>query len=241
MGNSAGIFSDQDPLVLSSQMITARTTVKTDLATIINENDVNRATNTFINSLSVSTSSAKASISPAVTQVANQTVGAGISAGEISQAGQPLPCFLGNTLFSLWDRMDIPFSELYENQTAHRHALSFDADGDQVKGEIIEVFKRTVYEYIEVTFADRESPTEVVPEHRYYIQSGIYVPIKYLLGKCVVTIEDVDVQVLNLKHIDVPGGVDVYNAHIRTYENYCADGKRVHNIKNFDPELENPL
>ncbi len=238
MGNALGIHTLQDPLVLSSQLITANTNVASDLQTIINENDVNRATNTFLNSQSVGTSSAGTSQISAVAQVSQQTIGAGQSSGEINDDGQR--CFLGHTLFSLWDEMDIPFDELYENQAKHKFALSFNENGERVRGTIVEVFKHTVYEYVEVTFFDRAFPTQVVPEHRYFIPSGIYVPIKYLLGKHVVSIEGVEVQVLNLKYIAVPEGVDVYNAHIRAYENYCADGKRVHNVKR-DPELQNGL
>ncbi len=228
MGNINGRFTDQQSLVLQAQLTVAKTTVKSDLSTVIIENDTLRSTNSYLNS-QLSTNGNVANQAPTVGLTAQNAVGAARSSGQITPGGQP--CYLGNTLFSLWDEMDIPFDELYENQAQHKFALSFDDNNNRVKGEIAQVFKRTVYEYLEVSFTDTPWVTEVVPEHRYFIPSGIYVPIKYLLGKEVVNIDNEPAEVTQLKLIRKPRGIDVYNAHIRVYENYCANGKRVHNRK----------
>lgn len=226
MGSSNGIFTDQSPEVLQAQVILAATNVVSDFNTIVNENDVVRATNTFLNSQTTSSGSTQNALS-AVTQVINQSIGAAQSSDEINDRGGT--CFRGHTLFALWDSGQIPMSELYENQDKYAFALSFDEDDNQVKGEIVEVFKNTVYDYVEAMFED--GMTEVVGEHRYYLPSSIYVPIKYLIGKPVMTFDNKMVDVIGIVNRHVPDGVDMYNVHIRKYENYCADGKRVHNVK----------
>lgn len=87
MGNSNGRFTDQHPSVLGQQLITARSTVKGDLDTIIVESNSMHATNTFLGSQAVAQT--PSTPFPAVSLVANQTVGAARTLREISATGQP--------------------------------------------------------------------------------------------------------------------------------------------------------
>ncbi len=87
MGNSSGKFVEQHPTVVSQQLITARSTVKGDLATIITESNSMHATNTFLNTQEIART--PASPFPAVAIVANNTVGAARTLREISATGQP--------------------------------------------------------------------------------------------------------------------------------------------------------
>lgn len=131
----------------------------------------------------------------------------------------------------------MPFRELYEHQDWYKFALSFDDDGNPVKGEISEVYKRTAYEYLTVTFQDN-SVSRVVGEHRYYVPEGRYIAIKHLRYKFIMDETNDPIRVKSLTVVKVPTGIDVYNARIMDYQNYCADGKRVHNLKpvNNPPE-----
>lgn len=153
-------------------------------------------------------------------QLISEITGDGIGGGT---------CFLGETLFTLADESRIDFAELYAHKEKYSHAKSFDEDGNVVKGEILDVFRHTVFVYLAVTFEDGRSL--VVGEHRYFIPSGIYIPIKYLLDKYVVDEAGEPVHVEDMEPVKVPKGIYVYNASIKDYQNYCADGKRVHNVK----------
>ncbi len=88
MGNSSdGRFADQNPVVLSQQLITAKSSVKSDLNTIITESNSLHATNTYLNSQEI----ARTPVNPvpAVTVVGNQVVGTARTLREISATGQP--------------------------------------------------------------------------------------------------------------------------------------------------------
>jgi len=170
--------------------------------------------------------------------------------------GDPGNCFLGNTQFTLWrepfstHRRTMPFRWLYEDfhrkigidkehteylKTLEWFAFSYDENNYPVKGRILNVFQTVVYEYLNVTFQEKriaEYSTGVVLEHRYFTPEGEYVPIKDLLGKRVVHEEKWrEPFVYAIDEIQAPNGILVYNAEIETYQNYCADGLRVHNIK----------
>lgn len=138
------------------------------------------------------------------------------------------PCFIGATLFTLDDGTRITFSKLYRNAKKYKFAKSFDDNGHEVQGEIEKVYKRKVYDYMKVTFTDGVSGVRA--NHRYFTPSG-YVAIKELHDKYVLGEDGKRVGVAAIESIDVPKGVYVYNARIKKYENYCADGKRVHNTK----------
>jgi len=87
MGNSNGRYAEQNPNILSQQLVTAKTSVKSDLDTIITESNSLHATNTFLNTQEIART--PASSFPAVAIVANNTVGAARTLREISATGQP--------------------------------------------------------------------------------------------------------------------------------------------------------
>ncbi len=236
MGNASGKFSDQDSYIQELQTLSANNN-QAELNATLAENDYLRAKSAFFAQQSVTRNIA--SPFPNVSVAAANTVGAAL--GGIGQQGTPSeepggggnPCFLGETLFTLFDGSVIEFEALYKLKDTYKHARSFDENNQLVCGEIEDVFKNTVYEYMNVTFDDG-STSDVVGEHRYYVPANNYVAIKYLLDKCVENEVCLPVRVESLERIEVPEGIDVYNAHIKTYQNYCADRKRVHNLKPLD-------
>jgi hypothetical protein len=139
-------------------------------------------------------------------------------------------CFLGDTLFTLWGGEQIKYSELYalfEGEDEMPNSLSFDGD-TPVAGNIELVTRDIAYEYAIATFSDGK--TEVVKEHRYWTKDG-YVSIKDLVGKYVMSEQNRPIKVKSLENIVVHEGVFVYNTFITEYQNYCADRKRVKNLK----------
>lgn len=85
-----GVFADQNPLVLSVQLITARTAVKTDLNVILVESDQIRTTNTFLITQNIgSGGTSSGGTSSAVAQTAQGTIGQAQTGGGIGPSGQP--------------------------------------------------------------------------------------------------------------------------------------------------------
>ncbi len=167
----------------------------------------------------------------------------GAALGGIGQEGTPstepggggggvVPCFLGHTMFSIWNAPSIPIAALHADvgRWQAAGALSFNEHDMRVRGEIAEVFRNIKYEYLHVVFEDYTAD-DVVAEHRYFTPNREYVSIKHLLGQRVITEYGRELLVLELKEVKVPSGIFVYNAHIKTYENYCANRRRVHNLK----------
>lgn len=242
MSSINGKFLDQNPIVLSAQLVTARTTVKTDLNTLLAENDQIRATNTFLVTQNIGNSNAGGGIGSAVAQTVAGTIGAAQTAGEIGSGGGP--CFLGNAMVAFWHPQPkyvyFPFEQVYRQQHHWKNVplLSFDDDDTPVKGELAEVFCNVVHNYLHVSFDDGTAD-DVVAEHRYYTPSSIYIPIKYLLGKEVVSEQGVPQTVQSIHSVYCEEGINVYNLRTPQHQNYSVNKRRVHNAKN-PPELENP-
>lgn len=236
MGNSAGTFTDQDPLVLGAQIITARSTVKTDLNTIINENDVTRATNTFLNSQSVGNSSAGASQVSAVAQVAAQTVGAGQSSGEITDGGQP--CHIPITAIAL------PLGHTFiERITVNDMVLSFDdTTGERVPDLVIATFQHRVDEWLKVTFADgHSSGVDKEGTHKYWTQDGQYRAI-IDLDSVWRWVNGVWIPRKIIEKTVVKEQIILYNFTTEKYHNYEANSNACSNSKRepgFQDGLEN--
>lgn len=136
-------------------------------------------------------------------------------------------CFLGDTPFTLHGGERIKFKKLYDEREKHKFAKSFNDKNEVVKGRILKVFRTLAYEYLFVTFSDG-SQVGVKPNHKYF-SDGQYVPISELQDEFVS-----GVQVLDLKPVKNPKGAWMYNATIKEYANYEADGKRVSNLKEPD-------
>lgn len=179
----------------------------------------------------VSSSSSSSSVGGAGT---SGTVLGGLVGGEIP----PTYCFTGDTLFTLATDEKIPFKELYEKREQYigRFARSFDRDGVQVQGKILDVLKTTASEFCQVTFLDG-SIDEVKPNHRYLSDSLDYVEIRQLFGKCVVSETGRRLRVIAIKMRNASEGIEMFNASIETYHNYVANGKRVHNAKRRDEDF----
>ena len=219
-------FSSDDPYALSQQMIAAASRTRSDLNVILIENDQVHATNVFLTGQAL-TNNAANPVS-AVTVVGQQTIGSGISDGSIQPDGNP--CFVGSTLFTLWDSLTT-FEQLYEMRR-RSFALSFDKDNERVQGEILQVMRTWKESYMRVQFEDG-SIDEVIPEHRYF--NGFeYVPIKSVDEIWTENNEPLRV----ISRTIVSKGVYVYNAHIKEYQNYCANGHRVHNVKPIDSDQQ---
>jgi hypothetical protein len=140
-------------------------------------------------------------------------------------------CFSGDTLFGLVGS-DVAFEILYNNRERYigKFARSFDEEGQSVHGEILDVFRSTAYEYLEVTFLGG-SIDKVKPQHRYFTETG-YQEIRNLIGKYVVREDGHPLRVVNMKLKFSREGVAMYNATIDVYHNYTANGRRVSNAKN---------
>ncbi len=80
-------FSSDDPYALSGQLIAAAANTKTDLTVILIENDQVKATNAFLRTQAVTNTTGNPV--SAVTNVAQQVIGAGIGDGSIEPDGSP--------------------------------------------------------------------------------------------------------------------------------------------------------
>ena len=167
----------------------------------------------------------------------NTVTGGGsvISTGTGGGGGAGTFCFTGDTLFKLFDGSSIIFERLFNERDWYigDEAKSFNKDGREVKGLIVNVFESIAFEYAKVFFADG-SVDKVKPNHRYFTPSGEYVEIGKLGGAEVLTEFNVPLKVINIAFIQVPEGIKMYNTTIKDHANYCANGKRVSNAKNPD-------
>lgn len=234
MSNALGIFTDQLPEILSAQLTTARSTVKTDLNTIVNENDVVRATNTFLNSQSVGNSSAGTSQITAVAQVAAQTVGAGQSSGEINDDGQPIPCVIGVTNIAIPNGHKFMRDINLKDIVVTFNALTGKLDEGMVTAKMIHL----VPQYQLIEFEDGHTiGVDVNGDHRFWSLDG-YKPVKdlnYVMhwnNKWEVW-NIVDRRIITEETV-------LYNMTVIGNHNYIANGIGVSNIKNRDG-LENSL
>lgn len=215
-------FSSDNPYVLGALLLTANNN-QADLNVVIQESDFLRATSPVFAQQGLTNSTANPASN--ATLVAQQTIGNAVGQGEITPG-----CFIGSTNFTLFDGSLIKMEEVYKNY-ADIVALSFTETEERTPGVIKQAFRRQAPWYVLAYFSDG-SVDGVLPEHRYYTPSDIYLPLKYLIGKHVV---HEDGSMLTLEGLEVVRKqVDVYNVHIETYQNYCANRKRVHNLKRPD-------
>jgi len=251
-------FSDNDPYVQTIQTISADNN-QSALNVSIAENDHLRATPASLqpNALTINI----ANPVPDVTTAGSNTIGSALGdigqgiaiIGETGGSGDdPGNCFLGNTLVTLWDGelkylkddktgeelpvavhdpIRLPFAQIFAHQErwSTRTALCFDEDNNWQAGEIDGIFESIAYEYLHVSFADHTAD-DVKPTHRYFTPEG-YVSIKDLLHKTIWHEYGYWLYVTDLKEIQVPSGIAMYNMHVKKYQNYCANRHRVHNIK----------
>jgi hypothetical protein len=175
--------------------------------------------------------SASASASNTVT--GGGSVIAGASSG--SSGGGTL-CFAGHTPVTLPDGSRITFKYLFNHFPRIRYIKCFDERNRETKGEITHVYESVAYEYLKVTFSDG-TIDEVKPEHRYFTVKGEYEPIRDLKGRFVATESGEPVQVMDFETVHAPDGVKFYNMTVSEFHNYCANGKRVSNLKPADGGL----
>lgn len=150
-------------------------------------------------------------------------------------------CFTGKTLFKLFGGEEIPFLELYKNRNYYtgKYAKSYDKENEAWAGRITKIMMHVAGEYLEVEFSDG-TITEVTREHPFLTVAGEYVPIgKLIMGDRVRTdTQHETVKIVSIKRIEKE--TQVFNAEIAHYQNYIADGFRVHNLKR-DPMYEEGL
>jgi hypothetical protein len=148
------------------------------------------------------------------------------------------PCFIGSTGFKLDGGSKIPFEKLFDEREVYvgRYARSFDEFNKPVAGLIEEVFRHPVYEYLEVTFEDG-AVSGVTREHPYKIETGDWRAVgKLKVGDYVFDDSDKPklVKIAKIEKIEVPEGIYVYNARIARVQNYSADDRQVHNVKQVE-------
>lgn len=228
-----GIFSDQDPFVLSAQLITAKTTVQTDLNTILTENDQIRATNTFLITQNVGNSNAAGGIGSAVAQTAIGTVGAAQTGGEIGSGGQP--CSIGIS------RIEMAYGgwKFIRDIRLKDEVVTFDPmTGALSTGVVTDTFQHLVQAYCLLEFDDgRTTGIDELGVHRYWTTHGKYEAIANL--DSVWHWDDCWVQRKIINRRIVEGETTVYNFTVQGNHNYLLNHDAVSNSKQ-PPELENP-
>lgn len=236
-------FSDNDPYIQTIQTISANNNQLALNAAIL-ENDYLRSSSVTFNSQSITR--AVANPAPDVIVTGTDTIGSALGnigqeiavIGETGGSGDGGgDCFLGNTLVTLWDdkgvHREVPFAQLYHNADLWRsrwHALSFDDTDAQVQGDIGKITRTIVYAYSHVTFSDFTAD-DVISAHRYFCEYGAYIPIRDMGKTAVLYWHGMEVGVISIDDVHVPNGIAVYNMHVKEYQNYVANGRRVHNLK----------
>lgn len=142
--------------------------------------------------------------------------------------GSGPPCFIGSTVFTLFNGVQIPMAELYKNRTQYigRGARSFSPNNIIVPGEIRDVFKTRVKgPLLSVLFENEPDAMEIVPEHRFWMKRRIFRPMRHIALYRLVHGYDTEwrlPKVVSKKMVEYPDGVDVYNALIGRWHNYFA-------------------
>ena len=157
------------------------------------------------------------------------------SGGTGGSGGGDAPCFIGTTDVTFFDGSKRTFHIIYGcgDLFIGRKVLSFDKNNNRKAGIIEELFRHTVFEYLEISFSDG-TISSVTKEHPYFTENGYVAIGKLTVGDKVFNDENYSVEIVEIKTIEVPEGIYVYNARIREFQNYVADGKRVHNAKQVD-------
>jgi len=233
MGSINGKFSDQNPIVLSAQLITARTSVKTDLGAVLTESDQIRATNTFLISQNLGNSNASGGIGSVVAQTVIGTVGAAQQSGGIGSGGQP--CFTSVTRIELPDNNWRFIADMRIGDSV----ISFDpVSGMLDTGMVIAVMKHLVPRYQIVEFENGHTTgVDADGGHRYWIGKGEYQPIREL--EQVFRWDDMWTPEKIVARRIVEQETVLYNLTVANNHNYIANHHAVSNAKQ-PPELENP-
>lgn len=233
MGSLDGKFSDQNPFVLSAQLITARTTVKTDLNTILTENDQIRATNTFLITQNAGNSNAGGGIGSAVAQTAIGTVGAAQTGGEIGSGGQP--CHNSVTRIEMPDNGWKYIADIAINDKV----VCFDPISGMLDiGLVVATFQHLVPRYQLIEFeGGATTGVDADGTHKYWTGAGGYEPISDL--EFVWHWDDCWVQRKIVNRRIVEEETILYNFTVSNWHNYLANHNASSNSKE-PPELENP-
>lgn len=170
--------------------------------------------------------------------------GAGIL-GDPGTTGTNGPCFAAETLFTLFNGIQIPMAELYENRAEYigKGARSFTHDNIIVPGPIVDVFKTTVYEALHVTFKGEPTPMRMSQMHRFWISRHEFVAMRDIQKRWRIFQYGDDwsfTTVADRKMVEYPDGLDIYNASIGNYRCYLAAApggipKAVSNTKFLPP------
>lgn len=175
MGNINGRFVDELPQIIAAQVITAKTTVKTDLNTVIAEANQLRATNTFLVTQQAGQTGNDAG-SVAVSQVAQGTVGSAQTFGEIGGGGQP--CATGVSRIEMADGG----WKYIKNIRLKDEVVSFDPFTGELKtGIVTDLFQHLVPEYCLLEFDDGHTTgIDAKGVHRYWTGNDKYEPVAKL-------------------------------------------------------------
>lgn len=233
MGNIQGRFTDESPNIISAQIITANTTVKTDLNTIIAEADQIRGTNVYLLSQQVGQAGNDAGAS-AVSQTASQAIGEAQTFGEIGGGGQP--CSIAVSRIEMADGG----WKYIRNIRLKDEVVSFNPfTGELTTGIVTDLFQHLVQEYCLIEFEDGHTTgIDAKGVHRYWMQKGQYK-----------SIADLD-RVIHwdgqgwmprgiVNRTIIKGETVVYNFTVAGHHNYLLNKDAVSNLKPRDGgELE---
>lgn len=239
MPNIYGNFSDQNPDILTGQIQTSNNN-QTALNATIAETDQVRGSSVILqptgllanptNDLPNVSAAAQGDIGAALGGVGQE----GSASTQPGGGGHP-PCFVGETRFSLLSDEGVvhyvPMMSLWLKKSQQHYpdkALSFDGER-RVQGVIEEVTRSIAHTLLHVTFSHNWTSDLVTPEHPYWTGEK-YVPIRDLLGQMVFTEDGERQKVVMIDEVTSLKGIPVFNAHIRQYQNYCANKRRVHNL-----------
>lgn len=137
------------------------------------------------------------------------------------------PCFAGETLFTLFNGVQIPMAELYDNRREYigKGARSFTHDNIIVPGEIRDVYKTRVFEVLHVDFQNEPEPMRMRREHRFWTARRRFVSMSDIRRTYrLFTFDDewAYIRTASRKPVAYPDGIDVYNVLIGKYHAYFA-------------------
>jgi hypothetical protein len=150
------------------------------------------------------------------------------------------PCFAGETLVTLFNAVQIPFEELYENRSQYigKGTAAFTVDNILVPGEIREVYKTKVYELLHVRFENEDGVMRMRKEHQFWLKSRQFRPMHEIRRNQPLWAYENGWQltkVVDREVVQYPDGVFVYNMLVGIYHDYFAthpEGKRAKAVSN---------